>query len=79
VGDRTTLKELQALIQEKLARLTGKRFPEPSFAPFRAGDVRHSLADVAKARRLLGYAPTHDVSQGLDEALAWYVESLARA
>jgi len=37
------------------------------------GDVRHSRADIGKARRLLGYAPTHRIENGLDEALGWYV------
>ncbi len=45
--------------------------------PFRAGDVLHSLADIGKARRLLGYEPTHTLEQGLDEALDWYEKSLS--
>ena len=40
---------------------------------FRAGDVRHSQADIGKAKRLLGYAPTHDVRQGLEAALPYYI------
>ena len=40
---------------------------------FQPGDVRHSRADISKARRLLGYAPTHRIENGLDEALGWYV------
>ena len=46
----------------------------PKYQDFRAGDVRHSLADVSKAGRLLGYAPTHDVRAGLKQAVAWYVQ-----
>jgi UDP-N-acetylglucosamine 4-epimerase len=42
--------------------------------PERAGDVRHSQADIAKARMRLGYAPSHDVAAGLAAALPWYVE-----
>ncbi len=45
----------------------------PIHQDFRAGDVRHSLADISKARRFLDYTPTHSVNQGLDEALSWYV------
>jgi UDP-N-acetylglucosamine 4-epimerase len=36
----------------------------------------HSLADVAKARRFLGYEPTHSIERGLDESLAWYERTL---
>ena len=42
------------------------------YQDFRAGDVRHSQADIGKARSLLGYAPTHDVRRGLAEAMPWY-------
>jgi len=49
-----------------------------SYRDFRAGDVRHSQADIGKAARLLGYAPTHDIDAGLAAAMPWYVEHLAR-
>ena len=49
----------------------------PVHGPFRAGDVMHSLADIGKARSLLGYEPTHTLDQGLDEAIGWYVENLS--
>ena len=45
----------------------------PHHADFRPGDVRHSLADIGKAARLLGYRPTHDLGAGLAEAAPWYV------
>jgi UDP-N-acetylglucosamine 4-epimerase len=77
VGDRTTLNELYGWIRDGLARyrpeLAGR---EPLHGDFRAGDVRHSQADVSKARQRLGYEPSHGVRQGLDEALQWYAESL---
>jgi UDP-N-acetylglucosamine 4-epimerase len=41
--------------------------------PFRAGDVRHSEADIGKAVRMLGYAPTHDIAAGISQALHWYL------
>ncbi|HEX6707584.1 MAG TPA: SDR family oxidoreductase [Albitalea sp.] len=79
VGDRTTLKQLHAALAEALQRIQpGLVVPPPHFADFRAGDVRHSLADIGKAHRLLGYAPTHDVRAGLAEAVGWYVENAAR-
>jgi UDP-N-acetylglucosamine 4-epimerase len=52
--------------------------PPPRYQDFRAGDVRHSQADIGKARRLLGYAPTHGVREGLAEAMPWYEARAAR-
>lgn len=74
VGDRTTLNQLFEYLRANLAI----QFPylqkfKPSYRDFRAGDVRHSLADISKATRLLGYQPTHRVAEGLSEAMAWYV------
>jgi UDP-N-acetylglucosamine 4-epimerase len=43
------------------------------YRDFRAGDVRHSLADIAKAARLLGYQPEYSVRAGLDKAADWYI------
>ncbi len=74
VGDRTTLRQLHSAIADALQHLgLGLQIAAPQFADFRPGDVRHSLADVGKARRLLGYERTHDVSAGLNEAIGWYV------
>jgi len=74
VGDRTTLNGLHAALRELLA----PTFPHLQAAAaqhrdFRAGDVRHSQADIGKARRLLGYAPTHQIGEGLKLATPWYV------
>ena len=49
---------------------------EPIFGPDRAGDIKHSNADISKARRLLGYEPEYDFARGLNEAIAWYRENL---
>jgi UDP-N-acetylglucosamine/UDP-N-acetyl-alpha-D-glucosaminouronate 4-epimerase len=76
-GQRTTLTELFGLLRDRLAeRHPGLREIEPEHGPFRAGDVLHSLADIGKARRLLGYEPTHSIERGLDESLEWYEQSL---
>lgn len=74
VGHRTTLNELYRAIHDRL-RKRNPALPEqkPTYRDFRVGDVRHSLANVDKARRLLGYAPTHTMPQGLELALDWYV------
>lgn len=70
--------DLNALFEKLRSRLQGLR-PElaaaqPVHRGFRAGDVLHSLADIGKAARLLGYLPTHTIDQGLDEALPWYAQ-----
>lgn len=79
-GASTTLNELYVIIRDNLARvrpdLPGLAESEPRYADFRPGDVRHSLADIGKGERLLGYAPTHSVRQGLEEAVAWYASNL---
>jgi len=72
-GGRLSLKELYANLRELVAeRHPELRIPPPVYENFRAGDVRHSQADISKARRLLGYEPTHDVRSGLRAALPWY-------
>jgi len=73
LGERTTLNELFAMLQGAL-RTTGAALPEqkPVYRDFRPGDVRHSLADTSKAQRLLGYAPTHRIREGLALAMDWY-------
>jgi UDP-N-acetylglucosamine 4-epimerase len=74
VGESTSLNELLELLQSLLGRraATLQR-------PFREGDVRHSLADITQARRLLGYQPAHTLASGLREALSWYVRRFADA
>jgi UDP-N-acetylglucosamine 4-epimerase len=73
LGERTTLNQLFQLIQAALRR-TEPALPEqkPQYREFRAGDVRHSLADISKARRLLGYAPAWRIGPGLERAMGWY-------
>ena len=72
-GERTSLADLHALLAERLAaRCPGLHPRPPVHRDFRAGDVRHSQADISKARRLLGYDPSHGVAAGLDAAADWY-------
>lgn len=78
VGDRTTLNQLYGLLKRGLATLGVNNLAQPTYRDFRAGDVRHSQADVGKARRLLGYEPTHALKQGLDESLPWYQQFFLR-
>jgi UDP-N-acetylglucosamine 4-epimerase len=75
VGDRTTLNDLHAQIAAALGKARpGLVVAPPEYRDFRAGDVRHSQADVGKAHRLLGYAPTHDVAAGLAQSIGWYID-----
>jgi UDP-N-acetylglucosamine 4-epimerase len=73
VGDRTMLNQLYGLLRDGLMAEGVSNEVQPTYRDFRAGDVRHSQADVSKARRLLCYEPSHTLKQGLDEALSWYV------
>ena len=76
VGDRTTLNELYYVIRDKLAKdNTAILNTVPNYRDFRAGDVRHSQADISKASKKLGYTPTHNISQGLEIALDWYLNN----
>jgi UDP-N-acetylglucosamine 4-epimerase len=73
VGDQTTLLELHRMLTDRLAqRRPGLHMPAPIHRDFRSGDVRHSLADIAKAETLLGYAPTHRIRDGLDATADWH-------
>lgn len=73
VGEQTSLTELHALLATALAGQRPGLAPQaPQHRDFRAGDVRHSRADVSKARRLLGYLPSHDIRQGLAETAAYF-------
>ncbi len=49
---------------------------EPNFGPDRAGDIKHSNADISKAKTLLGYDPDYDFDSGLEQAISWYKENL---
>jgi UDP-N-acetylglucosamine 4-epimerase len=73
LASRTSLNELFDLLRVKLLpyypHLLDSR---PVYQDFRPGDVRHSEGDISKAKRLLGYRPTHTLEQGLTDALGWY-------
>lgn len=75
-GDRTTLNQLFAFLAESL-REQGLIYDRPPrHGDFRAGDVRHSQADIGKAAQLLGYAPQYDIRGGLKQAMPWYAQFL---
>lgn len=76
VSGRSTLNQLFEFLVKALGNQGVAYAKKPVYADFRAGDVRHSQADVSKAGRLLGYQPTHTVLQGLEVAMPWYTQFL---
>lgn len=76
VGDRTDLNDLYSYLKEALAENGVAYNSNPEYRDFRAGDVRHSQADISKAMALLGFDPEYRLKHGIAEAMPWYVESL---
>ena len=70
IGERITLNQLLAELQTILGTNLSTRYEEP-----RTGDVRHSLADISRAERLLGYRPIVRLAEGLQHTVAWYREN----
>ncbi|HZR03932.1 MAG TPA: SDR family oxidoreductase [Burkholderiales bacterium] len=78
VGGRTSLNELYTGIRRVLNDVAGFATKSRAvYRDFRPGDVRHSQADITRAKSLLGYEPTHDLVAGLAEALPWYMTQYA--
>ena len=76
VGDQTTLNGLHQMLAAALTSARpGLVTAAPGYRDFRAGDVRHSRADISKASGLLGYRPSHDIRAGLAVAAGWYAQS----
>lgn len=76
VGDRTTLNDLFNAIKMALNENDVIYLKEPIYREFRAGDVRHSQASVEKIHNLLGYEPQFIISQGIEDAMPWYIHFL---
>lgn len=76
VGQRTSLNQLFDTLVAQLAEHGVQYARRPTYRDFRAGDVKHSQADISKAAKRLGYAPAHDLQQGLREAMPWYLQSI---
>jgi UDP-N-acetylglucosamine/UDP-N-acetylgalactosamine 4-epimerase len=76
-GERTSLNQLFFYLREMAGKYDKYILTmEPEYGPDRAGDIPHSLASIDKARKLLGYNPTHNVVQGLEEAVKWFWNNL---
>ncbi|MEQ7872916.1 SDR family oxidoreductase [Sphingomonas sp. ASV193] len=76
-GGRTSLNQLFALLRDTLQQHQVAYHREPVHADFRLGDVRHTQADIGKAERMLGFSPSHDIEQGIVEAMPWYLTHFA--
>jgi UDP-N-acetylglucosamine/UDP-N-acetyl-alpha-D-glucosaminouronate 4-epimerase len=60
-----------------IRELLGKTNIEPKYAPPRPGDIKHSLADVSKAKKIIGYEPTITFEEGIRKAIDWYKHNLS--
>lgn len=76
VGDRTTLNDLYAAIQVALLENSINYEKSAVYREFRAGDVRHSQASIAKIQQALGYVPEYPIAEGIQLAMRWYVNNL---
>lgn len=75
VGDRTSLNELFDVIKNTLIKRNLNITIRPTYRDFRAGDVRHSQADITKAKKTLGYLPEFRILAGIDKAMPWYINA----
>jgi UDP-N-acetylglucosamine 4-epimerase len=80
VGDRTTLNQLFFALRDSLAQIVTQTEAQASIAnaqpiyrEFREGDVRHSQADISKAKTQLAYTPEYDISTGIQSAMPWHL------
>jgi UDP-N-acetylglucosamine/UDP-N-acetylgalactosamine 4-epimerase len=77
LNDKTSLNKLYQMIEDRLIqKIQGLKKKEPIYRDFRAGDVRHSQANIDKAQELLSYQPKYMISEGMDETIDWYVKKL---
>lgn len=78
VGDRTDLNDLYRYLKETLVENGVAYQRDPEYRDFRVGDVRHSQADISKARALLGFDPKYKLRDGIAEAMPWYARFLSQ-
>ena len=77
LGDRTTLNTLFDSLKSALQQNDISYQKSPVYQEFRAGDVRHSQADISKAKSMLGFEPEFRIQAGIEKAMKWYVKSLS--
>jgi UDP-N-acetylglucosamine 4-epimerase len=78
LGDRTTLNELFSSLVSALSINEVSYCKQAIYQDFRAGDVRHSQADISKAKRLMGYQPEFRIQQGINKAMPWYINFIKK-
>lgn len=79
IGGRETLNNLYQAINEGLAKnISNFKIKKAIYRDFRAGDIRHSNANINKMKELLGYNPTHSLEAGLEESITWYIKNILR-
>ncbi len=76
VGDKISLNEIYKEIVSALNKNGFRINKKPHYRDFRAGDIRHTHADISDAKRFLGYSPTHNLSEGLEDTIKWYLKNL---
>lgn len=74
VSQQTTLNQLYQIIKTTIEQKTTKRLPLANYAHERPGDVKHSLANIELAKKLLGYHPSTSLSQAMPEVIDWYLK-----
>lgn len=78
LGDRTTLNELFSSLVSALSINEVSYSKQAIYQDFRAGDVRHSQADISKAKSLIGYQPEFRIQQGINKAMPWYIDFIKK-
>jgi UDP-N-acetylglucosamine 4-epimerase len=78
LGDRTTLNELFSSLVSALSINEVSYCKQAIYQDFRAGDVRHSQADISKAKSLIGYQPEFRIQQGINKAMPWYINFIKK-
>ena len=78
-GNRTTINELFDYLKKNISKYDSKVLKiKVKYGPLRDGDIPHSHASIKKAKNLLNYMPSHDVNQGISEAIEWYIQNLTK-
>lgn len=78
IGEQTSLNQLFSDIKDNLEVLGFTGVEDPTHKDYRAGDVKHSLADVSKAKMMLGYQGKYTIKDGLSETMSWYAENIVK-
>ena len=74
-GESTSLNKLFKYLENSFLKIPSYQTPNLIYRDFRKGDVIHSLADISKASQILGYDPTHNISDGLNDCISWYINN----